>query len=89
MSSGRSALSGIFVNPNEHCEGKGRGTTKEYIRFLIIARGSIEETKYLLLLAKDLHYVSHDKYLELLSEYSQVGKMLNGLITALKQKTNP
>ncbi|MGQ9873363.1 four helix bundle protein [Leptodesmis sp.] len=44
---------------------------------------------YLLLLAKDLHYVTHDKYWELLSEYNQVGKMLNGLITALKQKLTP
>ncbi len=55
--------------PTNIAEGKGRGTTKEYVRFLMIARGSIEETKYLLLLAKDLHHLPDGKYLELIGEY--------------------
>ncbi|UIE38766.1 four helix bundle protein [Leptodesmis sichuanensis] len=72
--------------PTNIAEGKGRGSTKEYIHFLIMARGSTEETKYLLLLARDLHYLQNAKYLELTSEYSQVSRILNGLISALKQK---
>ncbi|MGQ9873362.1 four helix bundle protein [Leptodesmis sp.] len=31
--------------PTNIAKGKGQGTTKEYIRFLIIAKGSIEETQ--------------------------------------------
>jgi four helix bundle protein len=72
--------------PTNIAEGKGRGSTKEYIHFLVMARGSTEETKYLLLLARDLHYLQDAKYLELTTEYSRIGRMLNGLITALKQK---
>ena len=35
-------------------EGFGRGTTKEFLRVLYIARGELEETRYFMLLSKDL-----------------------------------
>lgn len=38
-------------------EGTGRHSKKEFLQFLYIARGSVEEIKYLLLLAKDLNYL--------------------------------
>ena len=38
--------------PTNIAEGKGRGSLAEFRQFLVIARGSIEETRYLLLLAK-------------------------------------
>ena len=37
-------------------EGKERKTLKEFIQFLTMARGSVEEIKYLLLLSKDLGF---------------------------------
>ena len=65
-------------------EGKGRNTLKEYIQFLYNARGSLEETKYHLILSKDLGYINENKFKELIAGYDQVGKMLNGLINSLK-----
>jgi len=70
--------------PTNIAEGKGRRTTKEYIQFLIIARGSVEEVKYLLLLSKDLEFISNDLYEMLSEKYDEIGKMLNGLIRSLK-----
>jgi len=46
-------------------EGQSRNTTKEYLSFLYNARGSVEEVRYFLLLAKDLGYIKEDRYNEL------------------------
>ena len=35
-------------------EGFGRGTTKEFLRVMQIARGELEETRYFMLLSRDL-----------------------------------
>lgn len=72
--------------PANIIEGRARKTTKEYLQFLYTARGSIAETKYHLLLARDLGYLSDSTYEEFIESYDIVGKMLNGLITSLKEK---
>lgn len=64
-------------------EGKARGSKKDYRRFLLISRGSLEEVKYQLLLAKDLRYISYEVYMEILDITNEVGKMLNGLINKM------
>jgi len=43
--------------PANIVEGQSRNTTKEYLSFLYNARGSLEETRYHLLLSKDLGYI--------------------------------
>lgn len=48
--------------PTNIAEGKGRNSLKEYLQFLSIAKGSLEETKYLVLLSKDLGYIDERKY---------------------------
>lgn len=58
--------------------------TNGFGRFLKIAQGSLEETKYHLLLAKDLEYISNETYSELSFLADDVGKMLYGLIKKLK-----
>lgn len=60
---------------------------KEYLQFLAIARGSLEEVKYLLLLAKDLRYMEGASYVEVADGYDQVGRMINGLMRSLKFRT--
>ena len=71
--------------PTNIAEGQGRKTKKEFIQFLTILRGSVEEVKYLLLLSKDLDFISSEVYLELTDGYDHVGKMLNGLINSLRK----
>ena len=70
--------------PTNIAEGKGRVSLREYLQFLSIARGSVEEVKYLLLLGRDLAYISESSYSELLNGYDQVGRMLNGLMGSLR-----
>ena len=73
--------------PTNIAEETGRHSKKEFLQFLYIARGSIEETKYLLLLAKDLNYLNQTTYLDLKKRYDKVGKMLNGLISSIRTTT--
>ncbi len=70
--------------PTTIAEGKGRGPAAEFRQFLIIARGSTDETRYLLLLAKDPGYLPAAEYLELESQYTEVSKMLNALLRTLR-----
>jgi len=69
-------------------EGQSRQTTKEYVQFLYNARGSLEETRYHLLLAKDLELVDSDTYARLETDYKAVSKMLNALIQSIKGREN-
>jgi four helix bundle protein len=43
-------------------EGKSKRTDKEFLSFLFNSRGSLEETRYHLLLAKDLGYLNKIDY---------------------------
>jgi len=67
-------------------EGQSRNTTKDYINFLFNARASLEETRYHLLLAKDLQYISTAQYNELEDGCVVISKMLNALIKRLRTK---
>lgn len=64
-------------------EGKGRGSSAEYKRFLIIARGSLEEVKYQLFLAEELCYMDSEDNKTILTLSKEVGRLLNGLIVSL------
>lgn len=72
--------------PTNIAEGKGRGSLKGYLQFLMVARGSVEEVKYQLLLARDLAYIGEPLFQELTEGYERVGRMLNGLIKSLKSR---
>jgi four helix bundle protein len=74
--------------PANIAEGQSRQSTKEYIKFLFNARGSLEEVRYFLLLSKDLNIINDDVYQSLEIEYQNTSKMLNSLIKSLKTKIN-
>ena len=69
--------------PSNIVEGKGRGFNREYKRFLLIARGSLEEVKYQLLLAKDLKYIEDVRYEEINNLTDEVSRLLAGIINKL------
>jgi four helix bundle protein len=54
---------------------------------LYIARGSIEENKSHLLLAKELDYINNDDFLKIKNLAEEVGKVLNGMLRAINRKT--
>lgn len=70
--------------PTNIAEGKGRQSAAEFRHFLIIARGSNEETRYLLLLAKDLGYLPSEPHTRLEAGYTEISKMLNALLRHLR-----
>jgi four helix bundle protein len=72
--------------PTNIVEGNARRHKKEYLRFLYIAKGSLDETKYHLLLARDLCYLDDGEYDELVKQCNKVGRLLSGLIRYLKYK---
>jgi four helix bundle protein len=67
-------------------EGWGRGTTKEYIQFLIIARGSLMELETHLIIAEKLKYLNVVQLQEAQKVIEEIGKMLNRLITVLRSR---
>lgn len=70
--------------PTNIVEGNERKTKNEYIQFLYIAKGSCAETKYHLLLSKDLGYISQINYQDLNNKTIEISKMLSSLINYLK-----
>jgi four helix bundle protein len=70
--------------PANIAEGWGRGSTKEYIKFLLIARGSLNELETHLIISKELGYIPPATTNELSATLADIGKMLNRLISALR-----
>jgi four helix bundle protein len=66
-------------------EGKSKKTDKEFSAFLYNSRGSLEETRYHLLLSRDLGYIA-DKQYDLLENLStEVSFLLNKLISSISK----
>ena len=65
-------------------EGNSRRYKTEYIQFLYMAKGSLEETKYHLLLSRDLGYLTKLLYERLFNQCNNVGSLLGGLIRYVK-----
>jgi len=74
--------------PSNIAEGYGRASRKEYLQFLYVAQGSLKETETQIILAEMLGYVSKDATELLLEKAALVGKLLGGLIRALRLKTS-
>ena len=79
---GRAAVS----VPSNIAEGHSRESTKEYIRFLTYAKGSLAELHTQLLLTADIGYLCNDDVLPLIDISDDLMKKLNNLLIALKEK---
>jgi four helix bundle protein len=67
-------------------EGTGRRTLKDFVNFLYIAQGSLEESKSFFIIANDLNYIDNKNYALLKEQSDEIGRMLNGLIKSLQNK---
>lgn len=72
--------------PTNIAEGHSRGSTKEFLRFLRIARGSLAEVLTLLTLARRLHYLPPAALDTLDALGGRVGAMLTRLVQALRRR---
>jgi four helix bundle protein len=72
--------------PTNIAEGFGRRTTKDYINFLTIARGSAMEVETLLLISHNLEYLPQPKLDDLLEQTNHLARSLNALISSLQHK---
>jgi four helix bundle protein len=70
--------------PSNIAEGYGLNHTKDYCRFLEIARGSLFEMETQYEIAANLDFVSKNNLTEINLKCSEVEKMLNSLISKLR-----
>ena len=76
----RRAAASIASNIAEGC---GRGSDKDFARFLGIAAGSASEVEYQILLARDLGYLSDEDHGSLNAGVNEVKRILNSFIQSL------
>ena len=72
--------------PSNIMEGSHRLNRKEYRHFVGVARGSVGEMKYQLMLSRDLNYLGEKDYLHLREKVESISKMLTKLAAALSDK---
>lgn len=65
--------------PTNIVEGFKRKSKKDYAHFINVADTSLEETKYHILLAKDLGYLKSENFDSLMVSCDEIGRMLHGL----------
>lgn len=70
--------------PSNIAEGKSRRSTKDFIRFVLIARGSTAELETQLRISQNLSYVAPEQLNPVLNDAREVGRMLSGFITKLE-----
>jgi four helix bundle protein len=73
--------------PANIAEGSARGTQKDYLHFLYIARASLTEAHYFVHLSKRLGYVGDEKHAELESLFRRTFACLIGLISAVEKES--
>lgn len=74
--------------PSNIAEGQGRRTTRDFLNFVSISKGSLFELETQIEIARRLEYLPAICHDDLQSLGQTVGKLLNGLIRALEQKNS-
>ncbi len=69
-------------------EGQGRNTTKDFLHFLSLARGSLCEVETQVTIARRLGYIEIHGEEQLLGATDEVSRLLSGLRNSLAKKLN-
>ncbi len=70
--------------PSNIAEGQGRGPGNDFIRYLNIAKGSLQEIDTQLILAVRLGFLTQEKYETISIQIVEVLKLLHGLIRSIQ-----
>lgn len=68
-------------------EGKGHRSDREFVNFLLHARGSLLEVQTQMMIAEELQYISREEGSRLLASSDAIGRSLNSLINSMRVKT--
>lgn len=71
--------------PSNIAEGQGRWSTRDFIRFLSVANGSLRETETQICLALRLGYCPREGARKVMAQAAEVGRLINGLARALQK----
>ena len=74
--------------PSNVAEGDERGTNRDAVRFLFIAKGSLAELQTQLEIAHEIGYLDSSALSSLDQRCNSIGKMLGALIKARSPKTH-
>ncbi len=69
--------------PSNIAEGQGRGPTLDFVRYLKIARGSLQEVDTQLTLAIRLGFLPQEHYDRLSEMIAELAKIVSGLIRSI------
>lgn len=72
--------------PSNIAEGKGHRSDREFIQFLLHARGSLLEVQTQLMISEELQYLSREEGSRLLGSADNIGRGLNGLLNSMRAK---
>jgi four helix bundle protein len=72
--------------PSNIAEEHGRESTREFLNFLSIAYGSLNEAQTQIMIAEKLNFLKKETELRLLDLAGEVAKLCNGLCHSLKAK---
>ena len=72
--------------PSNIAEGDERGTNKDALRFLLIARGSLAELETQLSIAKDLGIIPQPTVGQIAAQLDEVARLLGGTIKMRKAR---
>jgi four helix bundle protein len=72
--------------PSNIAEGQGRRSTRDFVHFLSIARGSVKEVETQVVIARRLEYFDERQESELLSLTEEASRLISGLIRSLNNK---
>jgi four helix bundle protein len=75
----------VLSVPTNIAEGSKRTGRQEYARFLNIAEASLAETEYLLMVSRDLGYITPQQATVVFKDVAELARMLHGL----RQKVYP
>lgn len=76
----------VISVPSNIAEGFNRGSDKEFIYFLKVAKGSAAEVETQLIISKKLNYINDDDVKPALDLYNEIVRMLGTLIIKIEKK---